>query len=173
MQFVTRVYSLHSYLESFVISLHKEHYKWEDRLTGSLLISDDIAALLPTAVVAVRTNQPGWPFLALNIDVVVFLRGISFKWIEISKMLGVAKALYVETVKKLVYQNLKIRLWVIILFLQSSTLKPISRYIGEWLLHDIIRARGMKCTYETLRKVIHNIDPINIDWTLIEYQPIM
>ena len=50
-------------------------------------------------VVAVRANQPRQPFLALNMDAVVFLRGINFKWIDNAKMLGIAKSLYTDNVK--------------------------------------------------------------------------
>ena len=44
-RFLSEYIYLHSHLQSLLICLHKEHCKWQDKLTASLLVSDDFTSL--------------------------------------------------------------------------------------------------------------------------------
>ena len=135
-------------MEPLLICLHKEHCKWQDKLTASLIVSDDFTTLLPTAVVPVRTNQPGRPSLSLNMDTIVFLRSINFKWIDIAKMLGVSRSTLYRKYKEagLSESGNEAVSYNTLLPIVSDIKKQFPDLGNDYYIHGMVHARGTTCT---------------------------
>lgn len=94
---------------------------------------------------------------------VICLRSIHLKWVNIAQMLGVSRStLYrkckafgvydVEDHSHLPYDDV------------LPTVREIKEAfpdVGERLLMGMLHSRGVWCSRETLRRVIHDTDPIN------------
>ena len=63
---------------------------WNAKLTTA--DSKCNVASLHHAVISVRSSLPGRPGLFINSDIVLFLRSINFKWIDIAKLMGVSRS---------------------------------------------------------------------------------
>lgn len=155
---------LHTCMQSLLVILHNEHRKWQDKLANSMVDNTDRNdSLLPDSVVVVHTSLPGRPSLSLDIDTVIFLRNMNFKWTDIAEMMGVSRStLYRQcTDMELHHPSVKPTLTYNELLPVVINIKKEFADMGERLLLGMIRARGIRCTRETLRKVIHDVDPIN------------
>ena len=134
----------------------------EERLIHSH--TDVVDCFSPSIQLKVSTSaRPGRPSLIIGFDEVMFLRSINFSWLNIAQMYGVSRTTIYRKCKEAGILNLEKNQLA-----SYEDLLPVVREIkeafpdaGERMLSRMLHARNIYFRRDTLRSIIHDIDPIN------------
>ena len=134
-----------------------------EKLSSSVAENQFPRGVLAPSTSSNLSHRRGRPSLSIDIDTVVFLRSMNFKWIDIAEMIGISRSTLFRKCKEFGVYDVEKQL-----FLSYDDLLPVVQDIknefpdiGERLLMGILHSRGVRCSRETLRTVIHDVDPIN------------
>jgi hypothetical protein len=162
--YLTDCVYLHAEVDKLLLYLNDQLTKVQDILTQKLNMSIDSTERFPNAsFVSPSLHDRGRPSISLDLEVIIFLRSMRFKWGHIAEMIGVSRSTLYRKCKAFGEYELEDHN-----FLSYSDVLPVVQEIkaefpdvGERLLMGRLHARRIHCTRETLRRVIHGTDPIN------------
>ena len=113
--------------------------------------------------IMIHPHRRGRPNLSIDVETVIFLRSLNFTWANIAESMGISRSTLYRKCKKLGVYDVESQQ-----FLSYHDLLPVVQDVkqefpdvGERLLMGILHSRGIRCSRETLRTVIHDVDPIN------------
>ncbi len=161
------------YLHSEIGRLLGHLYEDFEKLQDFLIEKQSIAAVpvdrFPSGVFNSLTSQNhvvrhrGRPSLSIDIETVIFLRSLNFSWINIAASIGVSRSTLYRQCQELGVHDVEKQQFFsyVDLLPVVQDIKENFPDIGERILMGILHSKGIRCSRDTLREVIHDIDPIN------------